>query len=63
MAESNQVFSCGDKDPKWLITFSVADEEKVYSVCKSCADLLYFKKYVLKKVSIDLEMRSSMQYG
>ena len=52
MSESNSIFSCGHKDPTSLITFSVAGEEKTYSVCKSCENLEYFKKYIIKKVSI-----------
>lgn len=52
MSENNSVFSCGHKDPIFLITFSVAGEEKMYSVCKSCENLEYFKKYIIKKVSI-----------
>jgi hypothetical protein len=53
MYETNSIFSCGHANPVFLITFSVADEEKTYSVCKSCEDIGYFKKFVIKKVSIE----------
>jgi hypothetical protein len=52
MDEDQPVFSCGASNPTFLITFSVAGEQKTYSVCKLCENLEYFKKYVIKKVTI-----------
>ena len=52
MSEDQSVFSCGNSNPKFLITFSVAGEQKTYSVCQLCENLEYFKKYVIKKVEI-----------
>lgn len=49
MSENSSVFTCGHKNPEFLITFSVAGEQKTYKVCKLCESLEYFNKYVIKK--------------
>lgn len=61
MSENRFIFSCGHKKPIFLITFSVAGEEKTYSVCKSCEVLEYFKKFVIKKVSINSSIIDNAQ--
>lgn len=61
MSENKSVFSCGHKDPIFLITFSVAGEQKTYSVCKLCENLEYFKKYVINKVSIHPSDKSTLR--
>lgn len=61
MSEINQVYSCCDKDPLFLITFSVAGEYKTYSVCESCEKREHFKKFVIKKVPIQASVRYSVR--
>ena len=53
MTENNLIFQCCKNDPIFVITFAVAGEQKAYHVCKSCENLEYFKKFVIKKVSIN----------
>jgi len=43
------IFLCCKGTPKFLITYSVAGEEKTYSVCKPCAQLDCFCKHIVKK--------------
>lgn len=49
---SENIFRCCNNTPEFLITYSVAGEPKIYSVCKSCESLTYFKKFVIRKVSL-----------
>jgi hypothetical protein len=53
MNKNKRIFSCGDEDPAFLITFEVAGEQKTYTVCKLCETLEYFKKYVIEKIHIN----------
>ncbi len=49
---SENIFKCCNNTPEFLITYSVAGESKIYSVCKSCENLTCFKKFVIRKVSL-----------
>lgn len=53
MNENGVIFSCGHSNPVFFVTYSVAGEEKTYSICKLCEELEYFKKFIVKKVRID----------
>lgn len=49
---ASKVFKCCGNSSKSLITYSVAGEQKTYSVCNLCENLDYFKKYVIQKIPI-----------
>ncbi|MBI1828130.1 MAG: hypothetical protein HY222_01605 [Thaumarchaeota archaeon] len=58
MSENKPVFPCGHPDPIAEITYSVADEQKIYLVCKSCSELEYFRKYIIEKKEIATNSQS-----
>ena len=40
---------CSNSNPRWLITYRVAEDVKTYSVCETCFELDYFRKHIVKK--------------
>ena len=46
---------CNKRVPDYLITFSVAGEQKTYRVCKECSKLDYFKQFVISKTPFGTE--------
>lgn len=59
MSQNKTIFPCGHKDPVSLITYSVAGEQKTYSVCKSCETLECFRKFVVSKEPLNSSEEST----
>lgn len=55
MRTDNIFFCCNEKIYAYLITFSVAGEQKTYHVCKECSKLDCFNQFVISKVLLDPE--------
>ena len=49
MNTNKPIFRCCKNDPTFVITYSVADEQKTYQVCESCTKLDCFNKFIIKK--------------
>jgi len=49
MKINRKIFNCCDNKPQFLITYSVAKEEKTYAVCRFCSNLDCFTNFILKK--------------
>jgi len=49
MLINKKIFNCCLNEPEFLITYSVAKEEKTYAVCRFCVNLECFTKYILRK--------------
>lgn len=45
-------FKCCKNPPKFLVKYSVAGEEKVYSVCDFCSKLECYNKHIVKKEAL-----------
>jgi len=46
------IFSCGHADSRFLITYSVAGEQKTYKVCQECSREEPFQKFIIEKKEI-----------
>ena len=55
MKTDNVYSCCRIGTPNFLITFSVAGEQKTYRVCKRCNNLECFQKFTISKISIGFE--------
>ena len=53
---SDMIFRCCDRNPEFLVTYSVAGIEKQYAVCTICQNLEYFQKFILKKTKLNKEV-------
>lgn len=49
-------FCCNRRISDYLITFSVAGEQKTYRVCKECSKLDCFKQFAISKIPFDPEV-------
>ena len=52
MMVTDQEFSCCKNPPKYRMTYSVAGTEKVYLVCKVCAELECFRKFIVTQEDV-----------
>lgn len=43
------IYQCCENKPKYLITYSVAGENKGYSVCSSCSLIDCFRIHIVSK--------------
>jgi len=53
--KTDNIFSCCDEKPEYLIAFSVAGEQKTYRVCKECSKIDCFKQFVISKIPFNVE--------
>lgn len=53
---NGQIFRCDEDHPiKFEIKYSVAGEQKIYHVCKSCSQLECFQKFIIEKKELSGE--------
>jgi len=50
------IFQCCKKEPSFVVTYSVAGEEKKYLICSDCIKLGCFSKYIVSKTPISNSM-------
>lgn len=43
------IFKCCKQKPKFLVTYSVAEDKKTYEICDLCIKLECFSKFIIKK--------------
>lgn len=53
MTEHSYFLCKNNHKPDYKITFSVAETEKIYLVCKYCATIDYFSRFIIKKEKFD----------